>query len=68
MQVGALFPRGYHCLSFNGPGQGDSLWVRKLYFRPDWEKVITPVVDYALRRREVDPMRIALIGVSQGGY
>jgi hypothetical protein len=60
--------RGYHCLAFNGPGQGDSLWARKLYFRPDWEKVITPVVDYALRRREVDRKRIALIGVSQGGY
>jgi len=60
--------RGYHCLSFNGPGQGDSLWIRKLYFRPDWEKVIAPVVDFALRRPEVEPGRIALIGVSQGGY
>jgi hypothetical protein len=65
--AGAL-ARGYNCLIFNGPGQGDSLWMRKLYFRPDWEKVITPVVDAMLRRREVDPKRIALIGVSQGGY
>jgi dienelactone hydrolase len=30
--------------------------------------VITPVVDVMLRRREVDPKRIALVGVSQGGY
>jgi hypothetical protein len=65
--AGAL-ARGYNCLIFNGPGQGDSLWVRKLYFRPDWEKVITPVVDAILRHREVDPHRIALVGVSQGGY
>jgi len=65
--AGAL-ARGYHCLIFNGPGQGDSLWTRKLYFRPDWEKVITPVVDAMLHRREVDPRRIALIGISQGGY
>jgi cephalosporin-C deacetylase-like acetyl esterase len=65
--AGAL-ARGYNCLIFNGPGQGDSLWLRKLYFRPDWEKVITPVVDAMLRRREVDARRIALIGVSQGGY
>ena len=65
--AGAL-ARGYNCLIFNGPGQGDSLWLRKLYFRPDWEKVITPVVDAALRRREVDPKRIALVGISQGGY
>ncbi|HTT64076.1 MAG TPA: alpha/beta fold hydrolase [Bryobacteraceae bacterium] len=65
--AGAL-ARGYNCLIFNGPGQGDSLWVRKLYFRPDWEKVITPVVDAMVRRREVDPKRIVLIGISQGGY
>jgi len=65
--AGAL-ARGYNCLIFNGPGQGDSLWVRKLYFRPDWENVITPVVDAMLRHREVDPKRIALVGVSQGGY
>ncbi len=65
--AGAL-ARGYNCLIFNGPGQGDSLWERKLYFRPDWEKVIVPVVDAMLRHREVDPKRIALVGVSQGGY
>jgi hypothetical protein len=65
--AGAL-ARGYNCLILNGPGQGDSLWVRKLYFRPDWEKVITPVVDAMLRHREVDAKRIALVGVSQGGY
>src|ERR1039458_8825102 len=55
--AGAL-ARGYNCLILNGPGQGDSLWVRKLYFRPDWEKVITPVVDAMLRHREVDPKRM----------
>jgi hypothetical protein len=65
--AGAL-ARGYNCLIFNGPGQGDSLWMRKLYFRPDWEQVITPVIDAMLRRREVDPKRIALVGISQGGY
>ena len=65
--AGAL-ARGYHCLIFNGPGQCDSLWAKKLYFRPDWEKAITPVVDAMLRRREVDPKRIALVGASQGGY
>jgi hypothetical protein len=65
--AGAL-ARGYNCLIFNGPGQGDSLWMRKLYFRPDWEKVIAPVVDAMLRHREVDPKRIALAGISQGGY
>lgn len=60
--------RGYNCLIFNGPGQNDSLWLKNLYFRHDWEKVITPVVDFALAHPEVDAKRIALLGVSQGGY
>ncbi len=64
----AALARGYNCLIFNGPGQGDALWVRKRYFRPDWEKVITPVVDAMVKHREVDARRMALVGVSQGGY
>ena len=60
--------RGYDCLTFDGPGQGYALWKQNLHFRPDWEKVITPVVDYALTRPEVDPKRIALQGISQGGF
>lgn len=60
--------RGYDCLAFDGPGQGYALWKQHLYFRPDWEKVITPVVDYALSRKGVDPKRIAIQGISQGGY
>ena len=65
--AGAL-ARGYNCLTFDGPGQGYALWEQKLYFRPDWEKVITPVIDYAVSRADVDPKRIALQGISQGGY
>jgi hypothetical protein len=60
--------RGYDCLTFDGPGQGYALWKDELYFRPDWEKVISPVIDYALSRSEVDPKRIAIQGISQGGY
>ena len=60
--------RGYNCLTFDGPGQGAALWRQQLYFRPDWEAVIAPVVDYALELPEVDGERIALLGVSQGGY
>jgi Esterase FrsA-like len=62
--------RGYHCLTFDGPGQGQALFEQGLYFRPDWEAVIGPVVDYATSRDDVDPERIALRGVSQAatGY
>ena len=38
-----------------------------LTFRPDWEKVITPVLDFALKLPAVDPGRVALMGVSLGG-
>jgi hypothetical protein len=64
----AALERGYNVLAFYGPGQGLALLEQGLHFRPDWERVITPVVDYALGRPEVDPARIALLGISQGGY
>jgi dienelactone hydrolase len=60
--------RGYNCLTFDGPGQNHALHEQGLYFRPDWERVVTPVVDYALTRNDVDPNRIAILGVSQAGY
>lgn len=61
--------RGYNCLTFEGPGQGEVIRKQKIPFRYDWEKVVTPVIDYALSRKEiVDPNRIALMGISMGGY
>lgn len=58
---------GYNALLFEGPGQGSQLYLRGQGLRPDWEAVITPVVDYLLGRPDVDPARIALVGWSQGG-
>jgi pimeloyl-ACP methyl ester carboxylesterase len=58
---------GYNALLFEGPGQGSMLFLRGIGFRPDWEAVITPVVDYLVSRPDVDPGRIALVGWSQGG-
>jgi hypothetical protein len=66
--IAPALERGYNCLTFYGPGQGAALVQQQLFFRPDWEQVVTPVVDYALTRRETDPARIALMGVSQAGY
>ena len=60
--------RGYNCLTFDGPGQGSPLREQKLPFRYDWEKVVTPAVDYALTRSDVDGANLALIGMSLGGY
>lgn len=60
--------RGYNVLIFEGPGQGGALREQGLYFRPDWENVVKPIVDFALARKDVDPRRIALMGESMGGY
>jgi pimeloyl-ACP methyl ester carboxylesterase len=59
--------RGYNCLVFEGPGQGSVIRCQNLPFQPDWENVVTPVLDYALTRPEIDPRRIALLGKSLGG-
>src|SRR5271170_3525717 len=55
----AALRRGYNCICFDGPGQGAALIKDGLYFRPDWENVVRPVVDYLLTRTDVDPARIA---------
>ena len=51
----AALARGYNVLAFDGPGQGAALREQRLVFRPDWEAVITPVVDFALTRHEIAP-------------
>lgn len=60
--------RGYNCLIYEGPGQGEMIVKQNLPFRHDWEKVVTPVVDYALTLPDTDPERLAIIGYSMGGY
>jgi len=63
----AAISRGYHCLLIDGPGQGEALRLQGLPFRPDWENVIAPVVDYLVKQKDVDPNRIGLMGLSMGG-
>jgi PPOX class probable F420-dependent enzyme len=60
--------RGYNVLAFDGPGQGAALREQGLVFRPDWEAVISPVIDYAVSRQEIADDQIALFGYSLGGY
>ncbi len=59
--------RGYHVLTFDGPGQPAARHLDGLVFRPDWENVVTPVLDWLLARPGVDPARVALLGLSMGG-
>ncbi|MFB8173014.1 alpha/beta fold hydrolase [Kitasatospora purpeofusca] len=59
--------RGYTVLVFDGPGMPGPRHHEGLVFRPDWENVVTPVVDFAEKLPDVDNSRIALVGISMGG-
>ncbi len=64
----AAVARGYNWLGFDGPGQGRTLVRDNIPMRPNWETVVTPVIDEVSRRPEVDPDRIVLVGWSFGGF
>jgi alpha-beta hydrolase superfamily lysophospholipase len=64
----AALARGYNVLAFDGPGQGRVLTEERQPIRADWENVITPVIDHALSRDDVDGERLALIGLSLGAH
>jgi pimeloyl-ACP methyl ester carboxylesterase len=64
----AAIRRGYNYLGFDGPGQGRNLIRDGILIRPDWENVVSPVIDFALERPEIDPERIVLVGWSFGGF
>ena len=64
----AALHRGYHVLLHDGPGQGTLLVDEGLTLRHDWEQVVTPVVDAALRIDVVDPDKLVYEPWSLGGY
>ncbi len=65
--AGAL-SRGWNAFVYDGPGQQSMLFEQHTHFRPDWEAVLTPVVDTLSGRDDVDPERLTGWGVSQAGY
>lgn len=68
-EIGKLaVEHGFNCLLFEGPGQGEVIRRQQIVFRPNWETVVTPVLDYALQLPETDPENIGLVGISFGGY
>jgi pimeloyl-ACP methyl ester carboxylesterase len=60
--------RGYHCLIFDGPGQGAVLYEQEVAIRADWEAVVAAVIDAVIDHEQIDPQRIALTGWSLGGH
>ncbi|MBT2365717.1 alpha/beta hydrolase [Streptomyces sp. ISL-10] len=65
--VSAALERGWNALVYDGPGQGQLLFVDRVVFTPRWESVVTPLVDWLVARSDVDTDKIALTGLSMGG-
>jgi pimeloyl-ACP methyl ester carboxylesterase len=59
---------GWNVLAWDGPGQGAMLVEHRIPMRPDFESVVTPVVDWVITQPNVDPEAIVLVGRSLGGY
>jgi pimeloyl-ACP methyl ester carboxylesterase len=64
----AALRRGYNFLAYDGPGQGWMIREENVPYRPDWENVLGPVVDFALTTPEIDDSKIVHFGYSLGGY
>jgi alpha-beta hydrolase superfamily lysophospholipase len=63
----AAIKRGYNFLSADIPGQG-MLPMEGKFFRSDSEVPMKAILDYALAQAEIDPQRLAMYGISGGGY
>jgi alpha-beta hydrolase superfamily lysophospholipase len=60
--------RGIACLVIDTPGTGEPLRLRGVASRADYEVPTAAIVDYLQTRRDIDPDRIGLLGISLGGY
>jgi len=64
----AAASRGYHWMTFDGPGRQAALRRQHMVLRPDWEAVLSPVADAMVARADVDGSRMAVIGLDHAGY
>ncbi|MPZ45498.1 MAG: alpha/beta hydrolase [Betaproteobacteria bacterium] len=60
--------RGFHTLAIDGPGQGESLRLRNIFSRYDYELAGTAAYEFVAARADVDPARIGIVAYSLGGY
>jgi dienelactone hydrolase len=60
--------RGFNTLAIDGPGQGETLRLRKIHARHDYEVAGTAAYDFVARRADVDPLKVVVMGYSFGGY
>lgn len=68
--VAPALARGWNCITYEGPGQPTVRRDQSIGFIPEWEHVVTPVVDYILSEKGqvIDKDRLAILGNSFGGY
>lgn len=65
----AALERGYNVVLFAGPGQMDVFrFYSRTHFEPDFENPTKTVLDFIQDRPEVDIDKLALMGISFGGY
>jgi dipeptidyl aminopeptidase/acylaminoacyl peptidase len=73
-EVGILYggvemaERGINTLAIDGPGQGEALRLQDIPSRFDFEVPASAAYDYVASRPDVDPKRVAIMGISMGGY
>ena len=60
--------RGWAYVALDGPGTGEPLYGRHVPMRPDWEHVVSGMVDLVLQQPRIDAGRIVLVGRSFGGF
>ncbi|HTM08891.1 MAG TPA: alpha/beta fold hydrolase [Verrucomicrobiae bacterium] len=63
-----MLARGWAVLLADTPGRGSSHYVKNIPTRPDYEVPAKACIDYLAARPEVDPDRIAVMGISMAGY
>ena len=63
-----MLDRGWAMLLIDTPGRGSSIYLKGITTRPDYEVPGKACIDYLLSRSEVDPNRVALMGISMAGY
>jgi dienelactone hydrolase len=64
----ALAERGINTLAIDGPGQGEALRLQGIVSRHDWEVPAGAAYDHVVKRADVDPSKVAIMGISMGGY